>query len=151
MNRFTKMAVAAAALALMPAMSGTARAQDFGGMEQMQQFAPMLDMMKQRMGKKRFAQLMQTMGPMMEKMMSGQGGGFGGMGGGFGGMGGGFNSINSFGGPGGFSGGDMSGMMGMLGSGENLSSMIGLISSFSGKGGLGGKRTGKKIRRAKVG
>ena len=33
---------------------------------QMEQFAPMLEMMKQKMGKQNFARLMQTMGPMMD-------------------------------------------------------------------------------------
>jgi hypothetical protein len=57
-----------------------------GGFEQMQQFAPMLEMMKKKMGKKRFAMMMQTIGPMMSQMMEGQGGGFGNFGG-FGGNG----------------------------------------------------------------
>ena len=57
-----------------------------GGFEQMQQFAAMLEMMKKKMGKKRFAKLIQTMGPMMSQMMDGQGGGFGGFGGGGGGF-----------------------------------------------------------------
>ena len=65
-----------------------------GGFEQMQmeQFAPLLEMMKKKMGKKRFAKLMQTMGPMMSNMMSGQGG-FGG--GGFGGFNGGNFDMNA--------------------------------------------------------
>ena len=78
----------------------------------MTQMAPMLEMMKAKMGKRRFAALMQTMGPMMGQMMEGGGGGrgFGGMipggGGGFGGMG-----I-----PGGFGGGggDVMGMIGPM-------------------------------------
>jgi hypothetical protein len=43
----------------------------------MTQMAPMLEMMKARMGKRRFAMLMQTMGPMMSRMMDngGKGGG----------------------------------------------------------------------------
>jgi hypothetical protein len=49
-----------------------------GGEDMMTQMAPMLDMMKAKMGKRRFAQLMQTMGPMMGQMMEGGGGGFGG-------------------------------------------------------------------------
>ena len=55
-------------------------------MQQMEQFAPLLEMMKKRMGKQRFGQLMQTVGPMMEQMMTNQGsaggayGGFGGQG-----------------------------------------------------------------------
>ena len=68
-----------------------------GGFEQMQQFAPMLEMMKKKMGKKRFAMMMQTFGPMMSQMMEGQGGGFG-----------------NFGGFGGGNGFDMSAMSGMM-------------------------------------
>src|SRR6266403_120489 len=68
-----------------------------GGQDMMTQMAPMLEMMKAKMGKRRFAMMMQTMGPMMGRMMEG-GGGFGGMmGGGIpGGIGGGI--------PGGFGG-----------------------------------------------
>ncbi len=46
-----------------------------GGGDMMTQFAPMLEMMKAKMGKRRFGQMMQTMGPMMSKMMDGGGGG----------------------------------------------------------------------------
>ena len=62
-----------------------------GGDDMMTQMAPMLEMMKARMGKRRFGMMMQTMGPMMGRMMEGGGGGLGGMmggGGGFGGLGG---------------------------------------------------------------
>ena len=52
-----------------------------GGQDMMTQMAPMLEMMKAKMGKKRFAAMMQTMGPMMSQMMQ-SGGGFG-SGGGF--------------------------------------------------------------------
>ena len=55
----------------------------------MTQMAPMLEMMKAKMGKRRFAMMMQTMGPMMSRMMEGGGGGLGGMMGG-GGIPGGF-------------------------------------------------------------
>ena len=51
-----------------------------GGQDMMTQMAPMLEMMKAKMGKKRFAVMMQSMGPMMSQMM--QNGGFGGFGGG---------------------------------------------------------------------
>jgi hypothetical protein len=76
-------------------------------------------MMKAKMGKRRFAALMQTMGPMMSQMMQG-GGGFGGMGGGgFGGMmpgGMGGSTPGGMGGmmPGGIGGGDIMGMIGPL-------------------------------------
>jgi hypothetical protein len=60
-----------------------------GGGDMMTQMAPMLEMMKAKMGKRRFGMMMQTMGPMMGQMMEG-GGGLGGMGGGIpGGFGGG--------------------------------------------------------------
>ena len=52
-----------------------------GGQDMMTQMAPMLEMMKAKMGKRRFAMMMQTMGPMMGRMMEGGGGpsGLGGM------------------------------------------------------------------------
>jgi hypothetical protein len=46
-----------------------------GGGDMMTQMAPMLEMMKAKMGKRRFAMLIQTMGPMMSQMMEGGGGG----------------------------------------------------------------------------
>ena len=60
-----------------------------GGEDMMTQMAPMLEMMKAKMGKRRFAMMMQTMGPMMSRMMEGGGGGpsgmnIGGLGGGLG-------------------------------------------------------------------
>src|SRR6185295_227410 len=51
-----------------------------GGQDMMTQMAPMLEMMKAKMGKRRFAALMQTMGPMMSRMTE-NGGGLGGLGG----------------------------------------------------------------------
>ena len=45
-----------------------------GGGDMMTQMAPMLEMMKARMGKRRFGMMMQTMGPMMGQMMEGGGG-----------------------------------------------------------------------------
>ncbi len=79
---------AALALVLAVAVAAPAKAQfggGGGGEDMMTQFAPMLEMMKKKMGKKRFATMMQTMGPMMSNMMEGGGGGLGGMmgGGGF--------------------------------------------------------------------
>src|ERR1700676_2321170 len=65
-----------------------------GGGDMMTQMAPMLEMMKAKMGKRRFARMMQTIGPMMSKMMDG-GGGFGGMLG-SGGMPGGFGDGAAF-------------------------------------------------------
>jgi hypothetical protein len=73
-----------------------------GGGDMMTQMAPMLDMMKHKMGKRKFGKMMKTMGPIASQMM--QNGGFGGVpgGGGFGGApgGGGFGGA-----PGGFGGG----------------------------------------------
>src|SRR3982074_3815205 len=54
-----------------------------GGEDMMTQMAPMLEKRKVKMGKRRFAMMMQTMGPMMGRMMEGRCGGRGGtMGGG---------------------------------------------------------------------
>src|SRR5437588_394952 len=71
-----------------------------GGEDMMTQMAPMLEMMKAKMGKRRFGMMMQTMGPMMGRMMENGGGGLGGMmgGGGIGGLGGG-NLGGGFGAP----------------------------------------------------
>ena len=62
-----------------------------GGGDMMTQMAPMLEMMKAKMGKRRFGMLMKTAGPMASQMMQNGGGGFGG---GLGG-GGGFTSMLS--------------------------------------------------------
>jgi hypothetical protein len=74
MTRIAKLACPLAILAALCTASAPAKAQ-FGGIDdkQMEQFAPMLEMMKQKMGKERFGELMKTMGPMMEQMQ-GQGG-----------------------------------------------------------------------------
>jgi hypothetical protein len=88
MTRAHKLMGTAAALLLMFSVStAPARAQfaGGGGADMMTQMAPMLNMIKAKMGKKRFGMLMQTVGPMASKMMDG--GGFGGINGlgGFGG------------------------------------------------------------------
>jgi hypothetical protein len=113
MTRLAKFAGPIAILAALSFASAPAKAQ-FGGMDesQMQQFAPMLEMMKQKMGKRRFGQLMQTMGPMMSQMESQ--GGFSGLGGGFGGG------------------------MPMMGSGMDMGQMMSMIGSM--KGLMGGRR-----------
>ena len=118
---------AATLLLLFTLTTGPARAQ-FGGFgaggggDMMTQMAPMLEMMKAKMGKRRFGMMMQTMGPMMSQMMEGGGGGFGGMlGGGIpGGFGGGASFV-----PGGYGmgGGDFTGMLSSAG-GSQLMSMI---------------------------
>lgn len=71
--------VAAVALFCVVAASPT-RAQFGGGdTDMMTTFAPMLEMMKAKMGKRRFARLMQTVGPVMSQMMERDSGGFGGL------------------------------------------------------------------------
>jgi hypothetical protein len=101
-----------------------------GGQDMMTQMAPMLEMMKAKMGKRRFAAMMQTMGPMMSRMMEGGGGGLGGM------MGGG-------GIPGGLGGGDVMGMLGGTGAGELMSMAPQLMRMAN----LGGGRHGRRHRR----
>ena len=112
---------AATLLLLFTLTTGPARAQfggfsGAGGGDMMTQMAPMLEMMKAKMGKRRFGMMMQTMGPMMSQMM--EGGGFGGMLGG-GGMPGGGGASFAPGGYGmGAGGGDF------MGGGSQLMSMI---------------------------
>jgi hypothetical protein len=126
MTRLAKIAGPLAVAAALCFASAPAKAQFGMDESQMEQFAPMLEMMKQKMGKRRFASLMQTMGPMMMQMQ-GQGG-FGG--GGFGGDG--------FGGGGGIP------MMG--GGGFDMGQMMGMIGSMKGLMG-GGGRKGKRRHR----
>jgi hypothetical protein len=127
----------AALLAGLALASSPARAQvaPFGGAggDMMTQMAPMLEVMKAKMGKRRFGQMMQTMGPMMTRMMDS--GGFGGMQGGFGG-GAGFT-------PDGFGSGDVMGMLG--GNGGEIMSMIPQIMQMAGTGFGGGH--GRRYRR----
>jgi hypothetical protein len=88
--------LAALTIVCFAAASVPAQAQMFGSDENQMaaQFAPMLEMMKAKMGKRCYGQLMQTFGPMMANMMESNGGfgggGFGGFGSGFGGMDGGY-------------------------------------------------------------
>ena len=82
-----------------------------GGQDMMTQMAPMLEMMKAKMGKRRFAMLMQTMGPMMSGMMENGGGNFGA---GFGGMNMGLGGGDIMGLIGGGGGGDMMAMIPQL-------------------------------------
>jgi hypothetical protein len=109
-----------------------------GGEDMMTQMAPMLEMMKAKMGKRRFAMMMRTMGPMMSQMMEG-GGGFGGMmdgGGGFGGM---IPGGDGGGIPGGMGGGDIMGMLGGGGGGD-IMGMIGPLMRMANFGDGGGHR-----------
>jgi hypothetical protein len=112
---------AAALLLLFTLTTVPAKAQFAGGGDMMTEMAPMLEMMKAKMGKRRFAMLMQTMGPMMSQMMEGGGGGFGG--GIPGGVGGGFGG-----------GGDVMGMLGGDGGGQ-LMSMIPQLMQMANFGG----------------
>jgi hypothetical protein len=85
MTRAHKLMGTAAALLLMFSVSTAPASAQFagGGQDMMTQMAPMLNMMKAKMGKKRFGMLMQTVGPMASKMMdSGALSGLGGFGGG---------------------------------------------------------------------
>ena len=92
------------ALTTMPAKAQFAGVGGGDGGDMMTQMAPMLEMMKAKMGKRRFGMMMQTMGPMMGQMM--EGGGLGSMTGG-----GGFSGIGMMGGAG---GGDMMSMIPQL-------------------------------------
>ncbi|EJN09867.1 hypothetical protein PMI42_06501 [Bradyrhizobium sp. YR681] len=143
---------AAAVLLLFSVASTPAKAQFLGGggaggEDMMTQMAPMLEMMKAKMGKRRFAMLMQTMGPMMSRMMENGGGG---LGGGLGGMmGGGFGAPNYGGyapmGGGGYmptGGGDVMGMLGGSGGGDMMA-MIPQLMRLANVGGGGGHRRHK--------
>ena len=130
-----------------------------GGQDMMTQMAPMLEMMKAKMGKRRFAMMMQTMGPMMSRMMEGGGGGGlggmmggGGIPGGFGGgipagIGGGYSGSympDSYGANmGGIGGGDFMGMIGGAGGGELMSMVPQLMRMAN----VGGGRHGRRHRR----
>jgi hypothetical protein len=113
-----------------------------GGEDMMTQMAPMLEMMKAKMGKRRFATMMQTMGPMMGRMMEGGGGGLGSIMNG-GGMPGGLGGLM---GGGGVPSGDLGGgnIMGMLGGGGEMTSMIPQLMRMAN---FGGGRHGRRHRR----
>ena len=136
-------------LTSMPAKAQFAGLGGGGGEDMMTQMAPMLEMMKAKMGKRRFGMMMQTMGPMMGRMMEG-GGGLGGMMGGGGGIPGGLGGMipGGFGGGGGggygmsmggMGGGDMMGMLGGGGGGE-LMGMIPQLMRMANFGGGHGRR-----------
>lgn len=132
---------AAAVLLLFSISSVPAKAQFLGGggaggEDMMIQMAPVLEMMKAKMGKRRFAMLMQTMGPMMSRMMENGGGGMGGMMGG--GMGDGFGAP-SYGGYAPMGGGDIMGMLGGAGGGDMMA-MIPQLMRLADVGRGGGHR-----------
>ena len=127
-------------LASSPAQAQLAGFDGGGGGDMMTQMAPMLEMMKAKMGKRRFATMMQTMGPMTSKMMDG-GGGLSGMLGG-GGIPGGFGGGSAFAPEGygmGMAGGDIMGMLGGSGGGEMIS-MIPQLMQLANLGGGYGRR-----------
>jgi hypothetical protein len=124
--------LAALAIVCCAATSVPAQAQMFGSDENQMaaQFAPMLEMMKAKMGKRCYGQLMQTFGPMMANMMEGNGGMFGGGFGGFsgGGFGGGYGNFGADGynGYGGYGGGF--GNWGqMFGSGQGMGNIMAML------------------------
>ena len=137
---------AATLLLLLTLTSAPAKAQlagfgGGGGGDMMTQMAPMLEMMKAKMGKRRFGMMMQTMGPMMSKMMDG-GVGFGGMPGG-GGIPGGFiggTAVAPEGIGAGIGGGDIMGMLGGGGGGEMMSMIPQLMRMANVGGGYGHRR-----------
>jgi hypothetical protein len=112
-----------------------------GGGDMMTQMAPMLEMMKAKMGKRRFGMMMQTMGPMMSQMMENGGGGFsggipGGFNGGYGYAPEGYGMSKGIGMGG---GGDIMGMLGGGGGGEMMS-MIPQLMRMTNLGGPGHRR-----------
>jgi len=134
-------------LTLTPAKAQFGGGGSGGGQDMMTQMAPMLEMMKAKMGKRRFATMMQTMGPMMGRMMEGGGGGglsgLGGMMGGGGiptGIGGGYGGGYV---PEGY-GVSTGGMnIGGLGGGELMSMVPQLMRMAN----VGGGRHGRRHRR----
>jgi hypothetical protein len=131
MNGAEKAACRVAVLLLLFALTSVPAKAQFGGGagggDMMTQMAPMLEMMKAKMGKRRFGQMMQTMGPMMSGMMENGGGGFGGFGGGSG------FAPQGYG-------------MGMLG-GSGGGDMMSMIPQLMQMGNFGGGRYGHHRRR----
>jgi len=131
MNGAEKAACRVAVLLLLFALTSVPAKAQFGGGagggDMMTQMAPMLEMMKAKVGKRRFGQMMQTMGPMMSGMMENGGGGFGGFGGGSG------FAPQGYG-------------MGMLG-GSGGGDMMSMIPQLMQMGNFGGGRYGHHRRR----
>jgi hypothetical protein len=139
MNTLSKLGCPVAVAVALAFTSAPAHAQlfkeeDFG---QAKQFAPMFEMMKKTMGKKRYGAMMRKMGPMMARMGGNNGSGFSG---GFGAApaagGGGFDFGGFSGGDfGGFTGGNFGGMGNMFGSGQGMGDIMDMIRSFTGRHG----------------
>jgi hypothetical protein len=68
---------ALAVLMLGVATPASAQVAGTDAFQQMERFAPVLEIVKQRMGKERFGRLMQTVGPMVDPLLTGQGTGTG--------------------------------------------------------------------------
>jgi hypothetical protein len=142
MNTLAKLGCPFAVAAVLALTSVPAQAQLFKeeDMGQMKEFAPIFEMMKQKMGKKRYAAMMRKMGPMMARMGNngnGYGGGFGaaptgGRGFDFGGF-----SAGDFDG---YSGGDFGGIANMFGSGRGMGDLRGMFGRFTGRHGRPGWR-----------
>ena len=138
MTRADRLACWAATLLLLFTLSTVPAKAQFGGGgdDMMTQMAPMLNMMKAKMGKRRFGAMMQTMGPMMSRMMQNGGGGFGGMLGG-GGIPGGFGGGTTYAADGygtSTGGGGVTGMLGS-GGGSELMSMVPQVMQMANFGG----------------
>ena len=142
MNGAEKAACRVAVLLLLFALSSMPARAQFGGAEgggeMMTQMAPMLEMMKAKMGKRRFSRMMQTMAPMMSRMME-NGGGMAGTAGGFGGG----SAFAPQGYGVGMGGGDFMGMLGGAG-GSDMMSMIPQLMQIAN---FGGGRYGHRRRR----
>ena len=126
-----KVVYPAAAVLLLLALTGSPAKAQFGGFgggaggeDMMTQMAPMLELMKAKMGKRRFGMLMQTMGPMMSRMMDN--------GGGFGGVAGYSPEVPVM--SGGYGGGDVMGMLGGAGGGDMMA-MIPQLMQLANTGG----------------
>ena len=130
MTGANKAAFSAATLLLLLSLTSVPAKAQFagsGGGDMMTQMAPMLEMMKAKMGKRRFGMLMQTVGPMASRMMQNGGGGLGGMlgGGTPGGFGGGATYADSYGI--GTGGGGFTSMLGGAGGSEMMSMIPQLV------------------------
>ena len=73
------------ALAIALALPSAPAGAQIAGDQMISQFAPMMGMMKKKIGKKRFGHLMRTVGPLMTSMAQ-QSGGISGLGGNLGGI-----------------------------------------------------------------
>jgi hypothetical protein len=148
-TKFAKMASVMALLLAACLIQTPAHAQfvGFGGGgdgddgDMMTTMAPVIEIVKKKIGKRRFTTVMQTVGPMMENMGGEGGGGFsfggGGGGGGFAGSGGSY--YPGYYGP--IGGGFDIGSISQFATAENISGVVSLVSSVR------GHRRGHRARR----